>query len=98
MYPAARSAIRRLLAMSTILRNIFFFASAPQSTTLTPAGMMNESHIISAFFTPLYSGIAMMIQASQIIMSAVMMNSVMRSFHMPSMSFLFSLSVNFFSP
>ncbi len=98
IYPATRSAMRRLVAMSAILRGIFFFASFHQSTTLTPAGMTNESHIIKAVNTPEYWGIARMVHASPIIMSAVMTNSVTRSFHMPSMSFLFSASLNGLSP
>lgn len=97
-YPAMRSVMRRLDAMSAILVHIYFFASLPQRTTLTPAGMTNASHIINAFLTPLNSGIAPTIQARPMIMSAVAANSVTRSFHMPFIISLFSASLNVLSP
>lgn len=84
--------------MRAIFVHIHFFASAHQSITLTPAGMTNASHIINAFFTPLYSGIAMMIQASPMIMRAVAVNSVTRSFHMPFIDSFISASDIFLSP
>lgn len=98
IYPATMSAMRRLDAMSAILVHIYFFASLPQRTTLTPAGMTNASQIMNAFLTPLNSGMAPMMQASPTIMRAVAANSVTRSFHMPFIAFFISASLIPLSP
>ncbi len=72
--------------------------SPPQRTELMRVGSTKAIHIIKAFLTPLYSGIARIIQASPTIMRKETTNSASISFHIPSMSFLFSASVNFLSP
>lgn len=81
-----------------IFANIYFFASFPQRTVLVIVGTTNPIQTINAICIPENEGSISMRNARVIIISRLAMNSMVISFHMPSIIFFISSSEYFLSP
>lgn len=93
-----RNEMRRAVLEIVTFIHIHFFASLHQITVEVIVVRTKESHTIKAVCIPLYCGIALIMQASPIIIRREEMNSVTSSFHIPFMASFISASVNFLSP
>lgn len=83
IYPAKRKIMRRDPIVTRIFLHHHFFLSPPQITLLTVIGTTNPSQSIKAFWIPEYWGIALMIQAIEIIIKKLAINSTRICFHIP---------------
>ena len=97
-YPAIRNERRRAVLEIVTFVHIHFFASPHQITVEVMVVTTKASQTIKPVWKPLYSGIALIIQASPIIIRSEEINSVTRSFHIPFIASFISASLNFLSP